>query len=330
MGLYKLVLRDSRDLSSGYLQKAVSENIDYEKDFENWLENSPNLLFEEEGETIIWIGRQVRISAEDTGKYLDLLGIDSSGDVVVVELKKGRTPREVIAQILEYSAWIDSLNYEDLNEIAYNYNLSKNQGLEKSLMQAYRDVFFPDDEATEEDIKIEFNRSQKLFIVAEDVTPTIRRVASHLRIKYQMNIFCIEYKVQKTEQGDYFISTEKIGGFEELGVGRKKSITSSTRWNQPVKIKNLVHEAVKNITDSSYDNTFSPADVYKLLVKEYPEINRSSVGCQVIQDCVNHTSRKHYPGGQQDLYYKIDKGVFRLYNPEEDGKWDSEGKRMET
>jgi hypothetical protein len=145
-----------------------------------------------------------------------------------------------------------------------------------------------------------------------------------------MNIFCIEYKVQKTEQGDYFISTEKIGGFEELGVGRKKSITSSTRWNQPVKIKNLVHEAVKNITDSSYDNTFSPADVYKLLVKEYPEINRSSVGCQVIQDCVNHTSRKHYPGGQQDLYYKIDKGVFRLYNPEEDGKWDSEGKRMET
>ncbi len=30
MGLYKLVLRDSKDLSSGHLQKAVNENIDYE------------------------------------------------------------------------------------------------------------------------------------------------------------------------------------------------------------------------------------------------------------------------------------------------------------
>jgi hypothetical protein len=327
MGLYKLVLRNSGDLSSGYLQKAVDESIDYEKDFENWLENSPNLLFEEDGETIIWIGRQVRISTEDTGKYLDLLGIDSSGDVVIVELKKGRTPREVIAQILEYSAWIDNLNYEVLNEIAHNYFLSKNLG-EKSLMQAYRDVFFPDDEAGGEDTKIEFNRSQKLFIVAEDITPTIRRVTSHLRAKYQMNIFCIEYKVQKTEQGDYFISTERIGGIEEIGVGRKKSISSSTRWNQPIKIKDLIYDAVKNITGSKYDNTFSPADVYKLLVKEYPEINRSTVGCQIIQDCVNHTSRKHYPGGQKDFYFKVEKGVFRLYNPEKDGKWDSEGKRI--
>ena len=323
-----MVLRDTGNLSSAYLQKAVSENIDYEKDFENWLENSPNLLFEEEGETIIWIGRQVRISTEDTGKYIDLLGIDSSGDVVVVELKKGRTPREVIAQILEYSAWIDNLNYEDLNEIAHNYYLSKNQGLEKSLTQEYHDVFFPDDEVGEENSKIEFNRSQKLFIVAEDVTPTIRRVASYLRTKHQVNIFCIEYKVQKTEQGDYFISTERIGHFEELGAGRKKSVASTIRWNQPVKLKDQVYDAVKKITDNKYDRTFSPADVYRLLVKDYPDINRSSVGCQVIQDCVNHTSRKHYPGGQQDLYYRIDKGIFRLYNLEEDGKWDAEGKKI--
>lgn len=66
MGLYKLVLRDSRALNSGYLQKVVNESIDYEKDFENWLENSPNILLEEEGETIFWIGRQVGISTEET------------------------------------------------------------------------------------------------------------------------------------------------------------------------------------------------------------------------------------------------------------------------
>lgn len=330
MGLYKLVLRDRNDLSSGYLQKAVNENVDYEKDFENWLENSPDVLLEEEGETIIWIGRQVRIPTECTSKYLDLLGVDSSGDLIIAELKKGRTPREIITQLLECSAWLDNMNYEDLNEIAINYfkNQDENQDFEKSLIQAYRNVFFPDDEADEEGIKVEFNSNQKLFVVAEDVSPIIRQVASYLRTKYQMNIFCIEYKIQKTEQGEYFISTERIGGFEELGIARKK-ITTSTRWNQPVKIKNLVHDTVKKITGDNYSNTFSPPDVYKLLAKEYPEIKSSSVRCQIIQDCVNHSSRKHYPGRQQDLYYTVDKGVYRLYNSEKDGKWDSEGKMID-
>jgi hypothetical protein len=33
-----------------------------------------------------------------------LIGIDSAGDLLIVELKKGKTPREVVAQILEYAA----------------------------------------------------------------------------------------------------------------------------------------------------------------------------------------------------------------------------------
>lgn len=47
MGLYKLEFK-SDDLSSGVLEEAVIGNIDYEKNFECWLENSPNVLFEED------------------------------------------------------------------------------------------------------------------------------------------------------------------------------------------------------------------------------------------------------------------------------------------
>lgn len=73
---------------------------------------------------------------------------------------------------------------------------------------------------------------------------------------------------------------------------------------------------------------FTTVEIYNELIKEYPVIKKNSVGCQIIQDCVNHTSRKHYPSGQRDLYFRIDKGKFRLYDLETDGKWDWQGNRI--
>ncbi|GGG05504.1 hypothetical protein [Paenibacillus abyssi] len=65
--------------------------IDYENDFEQWLENCLNVLFEEdEGDTLRWIGRQVRATIGESDKYPDLLGTDSSGDMGIVELKKAK------------------------------------------------------------------------------------------------------------------------------------------------------------------------------------------------------------------------------------------------
>ncbi|WP_234404762.1 PDDEXK family nuclease [Paenibacillus bouchesdurhonensis] len=194
MGLYKLAVK-SDNLTSGILKRVIVGNIDYERDFEYWLENSPNVLFEEDdGDTLIWVGRQVRASIGDTGKYPDLIGIDSSGDLVIVELKKGKTPREVVAQALEYAAWASSLTYDELNNISCEYFKSRSSFENCDLLQAFKDVFHPDGE---DDIQIEFNRNQKIFIIAEEVTPIIRQVTSHLRTKYQMKIFCIEYKVYK-------------------------------------------------------------------------------------------------------------------------------------
>ena len=47
------------------------------------------------------IGRQV---VTGFGGVMDLLCIDRNGDLVVVELKRGRTPRDVTAQALDYSS----------------------------------------------------------------------------------------------------------------------------------------------------------------------------------------------------------------------------------
>src|SRR5688572_24803690 len=46
------------------------------------------------------------------GKYIDLLAIDAEGDLTVVELKRDKTPREVVAQTLDYAAWVQTLTYD--------------------------------------------------------------------------------------------------------------------------------------------------------------------------------------------------------------------------
>ena len=70
------------------------------------------------------IGRQVYT---DFGKYIDLLAIDATGSIIVIELKKHKTPRDVVAQTIDYAAWVEDLPPEKISQIyqdfAKNYQL---------------------------------------------------------------------------------------------------------------------------------------------------------------------------------------------------------------
>jgi RecB family endonuclease NucS len=73
-----------------------------------WSPNPGGIL--EDGPLLI-IGRQV---PTDLGKWIDLLGVDREGNVAVVELKRDRTPRDVVAQALEYAAYAARLDVDEL------------------------------------------------------------------------------------------------------------------------------------------------------------------------------------------------------------------------
>jgi RecB family endonuclease NucS len=66
---------------------------------EELIEAEPAIL----GEPLLIIGRRV---ATSFGKVIDLLAVDAEGVLHVLELKKDRTPRDVVAQVLEYGAWV--------------------------------------------------------------------------------------------------------------------------------------------------------------------------------------------------------------------------------
>jgi RecB family endonuclease NucS len=60
------------------------------------------------------VGRQEHTGL---GGIIDLLALAPDGSLVLIELKRGRTPREVVAQSLDYASWVEKVEPDILAEI---------------------------------------------------------------------------------------------------------------------------------------------------------------------------------------------------------------------
>lgn len=71
-----------------------NENLPEEQVFQDMSILNPDWLL---------IGRQVRTAFD---KKIDLLALDASGSVIIIELKRDKTPRDVVAQAIDYASWL--------------------------------------------------------------------------------------------------------------------------------------------------------------------------------------------------------------------------------
>src|SRR5262245_8169719 len=92
------------------LTRLSSSSMPNENQLEQVLAKDVSIL----GLDLMVIGRQVTTAF---GKRIDLLAIDGEGNLVVVELKRDRTPREIVAQVLDYGSWVVDLGYADVVEL---------------------------------------------------------------------------------------------------------------------------------------------------------------------------------------------------------------------
>ena len=176
------------------------KELHQEFDLEVLLENNPEYLFEDS--KILIIGRQITTNLNTS---IDLLGLDNIGNTVVIELKRDKTPRETIAQLLEYASFVEKLDYSQLNAIFQEYSGEENN------LEEYHQQYFESDK----DEKISYNKSTKLIIVAQEISKEIRQTALFLRGK-GLDIYCASFKYFKTKNGEEIISLEFIVGEEEF------------------------------------------------------------------------------------------------------------------
>lgn len=104
------------------IEQLKEQPLESEEQLEKLLEDHPELIFD--GEPLLVIGRQ---HSTDLGRPMDLLALDGAGRTVVAELKKQKTPRDVVAQALEYASYIASLEYRELDTVATSYFQAKDK-----------------------------------------------------------------------------------------------------------------------------------------------------------------------------------------------------------
>ena len=155
------------------LTEIRSSEISLEQRLEDWLESDISML----DPNLMVIGRQVRT---DFDGEIDLLCLDSEGALVVVELKKGRTPRDVTAQALDYASWVQDLSFQQIEELAQPY-------LNRSLEEAFREKF-------EEELPETLNESHRSLIVAEAMDASTERIVHYLSdLNVPINVATVQH-----------------------------------------------------------------------------------------------------------------------------------------
>jgi hypothetical protein len=149
------------------LTEIARASLDREVRLEEWLIRDISIL----DPKLLVIGRQVKT---DFGGEIDILCIDGDGDLVVIELKRDKTPREVTAQGLDYASWVVGLSNERLTSLASEY-------LGSDLETEFNRKF-------ESDLPEILNGSHRIVIVASELDESTERIIRYLSDEHGVDI----------------------------------------------------------------------------------------------------------------------------------------------
>lgn len=143
------------------------------------------------------IGRQIETGF---GSRADLLAIDAVGNLIVLELKRDQTPREVVAQVLEYGSWVDKLTAADLLIIYRKYveRFHPDRGqesLEQAFCKRYGVRELPED----------LNQEHELVVVASQFDATSERIVEYLSEAHEVAINAIFFRVFRDADREYLV-----------------------------------------------------------------------------------------------------------------------------
>jgi len=190
-------------------QRLPSSPLDLEQRLEDMLAEDPGMT----GIDLLVVGRQVRTAY---GGYIDLLALDADGRVHVLELKRDRTPRDVVAQTLDYGSWVQGLGLEDLEQMFLDHHDS-----DTSLGEAFAEQFaspLPD----------VVNADQQFTIIASELDPTSDRIVEFLAGSYKVPINAVFFRHFSDQGRDYLARTWLLDP-EPIEAG--PSGPKTRRWN---------------------------------------------------------------------------------------------------
>lgn len=200
MKMWRIDGDDPKPLTSAVLPSEAT--------LEDFLETDPSML----GGRLLVIGRQVRTPYN---KYIDLLAIDIDGNVHVLELKKDKTPRDVIAQVLDYGSWVKTLTRDEVIEQAEEH-------LSQPFEAAFEAVFgqVPPDE---------INGDLSLTLVATELDNSSERIVDYLR-EFGVPINAVFFSYLEDEDRKYLARSWHASQEESTAKSSGKK-SKRAEWN---------------------------------------------------------------------------------------------------
>ncbi|MEO0075090.1 MAG: endonuclease NucS domain-containing protein [candidate division WOR-3 bacterium] len=212
-----------------------------EKEIKDFVEKYPDLLLEEK---VLIIARQHYV---ESGKILDLLGIDENGNCVVIELKKDIPDREVTSQVEDYMTYISEKTGNDLEEIFEDYK-SLPHSEYKLLRNEFKKYFNTQSVPP-------FNQSVRAILIGKEMSEELRKKIDFLN-KRGMKIDFQRLRFFK-QNNKYFILTESL---TPTSVSLRKSATQKFLYNE---FFEKVESALREKLPRDYKNfNTDPADTW--------------------------------------------------------------------
>jgi len=194
------------------VDKVDFSTIESEERLENILSKDVSILDED----FLIIGRQIMTTY---GKYIDLLSINQEGSLTVIELKKSKTPRDVVAQTLDYASWIKDLSYSEIKNLCEEHYSD----------QKFESVF-------EEKFGItppeKLNQEHDMLIVSAQLDNETERIINYLSDTYNVPINAVFFRFFREGNSEYLTRSWLIDPTEVVERSSKsKSQSKGEAWN---------------------------------------------------------------------------------------------------
>lgn len=233
--------------------------LDLEARLEQWLRQDIGMV----NDALLVIGQQVGTAY---GGHIDLLAIDPVGNLVVLELKRDRTPRDIVAQTLDYASWVNELGLMQIEEISAAF-----LGDDVTLEQAFSQKF-------NADLPEVVNESHRMYIVASSLDSSTERIVEYLSETHGVDINVATFAYFKTSGGEELLGRSFL--LDEQEVQRR-----SQGRNAPTKRR-------RNATLQELRETAQEKSVLALFDKAYDELRPLCNGSSNSQSTVSINVRK--------------------------------------
>ena len=162
-------------IDDGKVEPVPASSLEDESRLEDVLERDLSILGLD---ALLVLGRQV---ITKYGKRVDLLAIDAVGTLYVIELKRDRTPRDVVAQALDYGFWVRQLDDQAITDIFVRHNAGMSFGDE------FQEFFA-------QPPPVPLNESHQLIIVASVLDSSTERIVTDAaEYDVPLNVVFFEY-----------------------------------------------------------------------------------------------------------------------------------------